>query len=93
MLKGIATNEQEVFVVRYAALRALGNLLSEPQMISTLTPVMKGASDLRIRAAAGSVMTHKSPKATCASVRAQTARESKDDRAQFGRALDACLGQ
>ena len=93
LLKTIAGNEQEAFVVRYAAFRALGNLLPERAMLAQLTPVMKSSKDLRVRGASATVIALHSPKSGCAAVRSQLKHEQTADRDQSARAMDACFAK
>jgi HEAT repeat protein len=91
-LRSIADNDGEVYVVRLAAIRGLGNLLSENEMVSALTPLLTSAKDARIRSVAGLVMVSHSA-ATCPAVKAQIRSESTETRGHFVRAMDACFAK
>ena len=93
LLSALASNESEAFVVRYAAVRGLGYLLPEAQMIAKLSPVLQGAKDERVRAVTALVMAKHAPAASCPLVRAQVAREPASGREPFARSIDACFAQ
>jgi HEAT repeat protein len=86
----IAQSESEKSVVRMSALRAAGDLLDPAGLVVAVKPVLEGAKDTRVRAAAAGVLARRSPKEGCASVRTQSAREKGEARANFARAVEAC---
>jgi HEAT repeat protein len=86
----IAQSESEKSVVRMSALRAAGDLLDPAGLVVAVKPVLEGAKDTRVRAAAAGVLARRSPREGCASVRTQSAREKSEARASFARALEAC---
>ncbi len=92
LFKTIANNEQEPFVVRYAAIRGIGYLLPENEMIAQLSPMMKNAKDSRVRSVAALVMVKHAP-ATCSSIRTQVKTANEEMRLRFGPAMDACFGK
>jgi hypothetical protein len=65
-------------------------LLDPAGLVVAVKPVLEGAKDTRVRAAAAGVLARRSPKEGCASVRTQSARERADARGSFTRALDDC---
>lgn len=91
-LRSIANNEEEVYVVRFAAVSGLGALLPENEMVSALTPLLTSAKDARVRSVAGLVMVSHSS-ATCPAVKAQIRSEDADTRGHFARAMDACFAK
>jgi HEAT repeat protein len=90
LIVSIAQRESEKSVVRMSALRAAGDLLDPAGLLVAVKPVLEGARDNRVRAAAASVLARRSPKEGCASVRTQSAREKSEARGTFARALEEC---
>jgi HEAT repeat protein len=86
----IAQRESEKSVVRMSALRAAGDLLDPAGLVVAVKPVLEGAKDTRVRAAAAGVLARRNPKDGCASVRTQMAREKAESRGNFARALEDC---
>jgi HEAT repeat protein len=86
----LAQRESEKSVVRMSALRAAGDLLDPTGLVAAVKPVLEGARDTRVRAAAAGVLALRSPKEGCPSVRTQSAREKSETRPTFARALQAC---
>jgi HEAT repeat protein len=90
LVVGIAQRESEKSVVRMSALRAAGDLLDPAGLVLAIKPVLAGAKDVRVRAAAASVLARRSPKEGCSSVRSQLGRERAEVRGSFARAIEEC---
>lgn len=88
----LAAAEGEALSVRYAAIRGLGRLLPEPQLLPALEPLLEHSRDARVRAYAGQQLTRRIPSSGCRVLRAQVAREAAATRPQFDRAREPCLG-
>jgi HEAT repeat protein len=85
---GLARDEREAPVVRVAAMRGAGEVLSHSKALSELKPVLRSASEPGIRKTAADVLSrHKSG---CAAVKEQVARESAEHREAYQRALERC---
>jgi hypothetical protein len=85
----LAASESEPLAVRLSAVRGLGKVVPASKLADRVRPLLEGARDSRIRAAAGEVLASHAPSA-CTMVRAQAAREKDEPRAQFVNALSAC---
>jgi len=85
-----ARSESEPFNVRASAMRGAARLFSARTLVKELRPVMQGAQDATVRAAAAEVLAEHAPSSACQAVAAQAARESPHRRAQFTRALESC---
>jgi HEAT repeat protein len=90
LIVGLAQKESEKAVVRMSAVRAAGQLLDAGALVAAVKPVLEGARDAHVRAAAAAVLAQRNPKAGCPSVRTQSAREKQDAKPAFARALAAC---
>jgi hypothetical protein len=86
----LAGRERERAVVRMSALRAAGQLLDPAKLLTAVKPIMQGAKDTHVRAAAADVLARKNPRGACAVVRSHSERERVDARPAFERALQAC---
>ncbi|HKA89941.1 MAG TPA: hypothetical protein VKE22_19905 [Haliangiales bacterium] len=86
----LARREGEPPIVRASALRGAGNLLPAARLVAAARPIMEGAADLHVRAAAAEVLARRAPREACSPVRAQVAREPSDRALAFSRALAAC---
>src|SRR5262249_60607148 len=84
--------EGEPPIVRASALRGAGNLLPAARLVAAARPIMEGAADLHVRAAAAEVLARRAPREACSPVRAQVAREPSDRALAFPRALAARAG-
>jgi hypothetical protein len=73
-----------------SALRAAGQLLDPSGLVVAVQPVLEGAKDAHVRAAAAAVLARRSPKVGCGPVRSQSAREKVETKAAFDGALAAC---
>ena len=94
LLQSIAGNESEAFVVRFAAVRGLGNLLPAPEMVRALSPLLSGAKDVRIRAAAGkTIVLHAPDAASCKLVKSQVRKEPAEQREYFAKATATCFAK
>ena len=78
------------FAVRVAALEAVGRVLSPGEVGAALSPVVKGAKEARVRAAAALALARHGTAGDCALVRAQAEAEAGNDRLRYARALAAC---
>jgi HEAT repeat protein len=86
----LAQSPQEPFVVRLAALRATGRMISSDKLLPVLKPILEGAKDQRLRKTAAEVLTQKIPRASCPSVMAQAERENELGKRQLKPALKNC---
>lgn len=86
----VARSPGERFQVRSAALSGAGRLLPPDRLAAALRPVLEGAGQVQIRAAAAEVLARHAQEGGCAAMRAQVEREKGDDRAFFHRALRTC---
>ncbi|HEX9288652.1 MAG TPA: hypothetical protein VF904_03925 [Anaeromyxobacteraceae bacterium] len=87
-----AHSEQEPFGVRASALRGAPRVLPAKELVKQLRPVMEGAQDPTVRAAAAEVLARHAAKSSCAAVRAQASREG-EARGQFANAVERCGGR
>jgi HEAT repeat protein len=78
------------FAVRAAALEALGQLLPTSEVGAALSPVVTGAREARVRAAAAEALARHGTPEDCAAVKSQAGREAEGDRPRYTRALAAC---
>lgn len=85
MLKTLAYNEQEPPILRMSAVRGLGQLLPESQLIVELRPLL-GATHRQLRGAAAQVLSH--VPGGCAAVRELAGGESEAWRARFALECD-----
>jgi hypothetical protein len=86
----VAQSPGERFQVRSAALRGAGQLLPPDRLAAALRPVLEGAGQVQVRAAAAEVLARHPKEGGCAAMRAQVEREKGDDRAFYHRALRTC---
>ncbi len=84
-----ARSDDEPFAVRAAALHGAPRVLKSRELVRELTPVLQGAHEPAVRAAAAEVLARHSPRTACAAIRAQAEREGKE-RDHFARALERC---
>ena len=87
-----ARSEGEPFAVRAAALHGAPRVLGAQELARQLRPVLAGAREVSVRAAAAEVLARHAPRSTCAAVRAQADREGQG-RAHFERALQRCASR
>ena len=80
-------------MVRFAALRGLGQLTEPEAITAELGPFLASANDSRVRAFAGEVLIRRVGLTACPTVRAQVSSEADATRGHFGRALAYCDGQ
>ncbi len=92
-LRTAARAGTEPLVVRFAALRGLGQIADPGAVFTELRPLLEGAEDSRVRAVAGEVLARRGSATACDAVRAQLGREEEDKRPQFDRALAVCAGR
>jgi HEAT repeat protein len=90
LVTSIAQSPTEQALVRMSAVRAAGDLLDPAGLVVAIKPVLVGAKDARVRAAAAGVLAKRSPKEGCSSVRTQSAREKPVAQATYARALEDC---
>jgi HEAT repeat protein len=86
----MAQSEQAPFAVRASALRGAGQLLGPSALTKTISPVLQNAREAPVRALAAEVLASRAGASGCAIVRTQVAREQREVRAQFSRALERC---
>ena len=84
----LARDEQEPVVVRVAALRGAGEVLSPAKALVELKPVLRSARSAGMRATAADVLSRR--RSGCAAVREQAAREAAEHRGAFDAALARC---
>ncbi len=84
----LARDEQQPVVVRVAAMRGAGEVLTPAKAISELKPVLHSARSAGLRGAAAEVLSAR--KGGCEVVKAQAARERAEDREAYRRALSRC---
>lgn len=85
----LAEADGQPIVVRLAALRGLGAIVSPTELPAVLGPLLARATDSRIRAAAGEVLALKA-RVACPAIEAQLEREAPEGREQFQKATRAC---
>ena len=78
------------FAVRVAALEAVGRVLARSQVSAALSPLVKGAKEARVRAAAALALARHGTPGDCVTVQAQADSEAGNDRLRYARALAAC---
>ena len=88
LLEKIIPADDEPFLVRVAAMRGAGRMLSTARLVALLKPPLAKATDVHIRAAAAEVLSRH--RAGCAAVRAQSRREPADTQVAFEPALRRC---
>jgi hypothetical protein len=89
----LARAEAAPFAVRASALTAAGRLLAPEDLLRELRPVLIGAREVHVRAAAADVLALHAGTRGCDSVRAQAGRESATAGSAFARALDRCTAE
>lgn len=84
----LARDEKEPVVLRVAALRGAGDVLSPSRALVELKPVLRSARSAGMRSAAADVLSRR--KTGCAAVREQAAREASEHREAWEPALARC---
>lgn len=92
LFRATALADSEALVVRFAAVRGLGQVVAPEQLPATIKPVLQSANDSRIRALAAVVLVRRAGVASCVDVRGQVQSETSDKSGQFERALALCAG-
>jgi len=88
LLVKLARGEHEPFIVRLAAVRGVGRVLSPSRQLVVLRPVLESAQELHLRVVAAEVLSRHA--SGCSAVRAQLKSEAPESRAQFEPALQRC---
>jgi hypothetical protein len=78
------------YAIRSSALRAAGALTGEAALVQALRPVLERDPEPALRATAAEVLATRAPRAGCAAVRAQAAREPADAQPGLATALGRC---
>ena len=84
----LARDEKEPVVLRVAALRGAGEVLSPAKALAELKPVLRSARSAGMRSTAAEVLSRR--KSGCAAVREQAEREADEHRGAYGSALARC---
>ena len=84
----LARDEKEPVVLRVAALRGAGEVLSEAKALAELKPVLRSARSPGMRSTAADVLSRR--RSGCAAVRQQAARETEVHRGAYESALARC---
>jgi HEAT repeat protein len=90
VLVEVLARADEPPAVRAGALRGVGVVLDGARLVAVVAPVMDGAADPHVRAAAAEVLATRAPREGCAPVRDRAARERPEWRLAYARALRAC---
>lgn len=84
----IARDEKEPAVLRVAAMRGAGEVLTPSKALTELKPVLRGARGAGLRGAAADVLSRH--EGGCAAVREQVRREKAEHREAYRGALSRC---
>lgn len=93
VLRDMARTESEPVVVRFAAVRGLGQVTEPAAVAQELGALLAYARDSRVRAYAGEILVRRGGRANCSAIHAQVSTEGETARGHFGRALALCERQ
>jgi hypothetical protein len=88
LVGSLARDENQPIVVRVAAMHGAAQVLPSSKLVAELKPVLQGADNAGLRAAAADVLARHGKTAGCTAVKAQAAREQS--KAGFEKPLDRC---
>jgi hypothetical protein len=83
----LAKDPRAPLAVRLAAVRGIAITSSKAQAVRELTPVMEGAAQMHLRAAAAEVIA---ASGSCEAVKARVSREAEEVRGAYRKALSRC---